>query len=516
MARAAQLYENIKEGRDVRQNLISLKQNIADESLRRSFMYSLGGDFSVLEELLSDEDPKVRKNAALILGMTEDEDVLTPLMEAYAKEETLFVREDYLKAVAMLDYRALLPQLNGRIEEISEQLAEADGLDSENPMWDNRRHLESELGRLRAMVRRYDKKTRHRFRRMNPAPDLILMTNLLHPDITAAQITQGEKKILRTGVHVKGGDLDEILKIRTFSECLFTIPGSRPIEGVSERGVAQRLHDLKIGNFLRYLHEEDEAPFRYRIELKARTIQDKKKGSWIHRVADTLDSLEKGKLQNTDSDYEAELRLIERRDGTFIPMLRLFTLPDKRFFYRRKSTAQSMAPVMAATAVELARDYLKEGAQVLDPFCGAGVLLCERCIAAAADPVYGTDTLGEAIEAARANTAALKAASFAGRGWDIHYINRDFFDFTHDYLFDEIMTELPRVDGSEAESFMERFLDRASGLLKEEAVLVVITEHPAALARAAAAASGYMKVKEEVLNERSGMTEFILRKVCYV
>ena len=99
-----QLYENISRGVQVRQNLISLRDEIKDESLRRKFMYLLGGDFSILTGLLEDPDPKVRKNAALILGQTEDEDVLEPIVRAWQKETTLFIREDYLKAMENLDY----------------------------------------------------------------------------------------------------------------------------------------------------------------------------------------------------------------------------------------------------------------------------------------------------------------------------------------------------------------------------------------------------------------------------
>ena len=113
MARVEQLLEQIRKDHDVRQNLIELRQNISDESLRRRFIMQLGDDDSLLISLLKHEDPKVRRNAALILGMTENEDVLPALMEAWEREKTLYVREDYLKAVSALDYREYLPRLKG-------------------------------------------------------------------------------------------------------------------------------------------------------------------------------------------------------------------------------------------------------------------------------------------------------------------------------------------------------------------------------------------------------------------
>ena len=101
MARLEQMLDQIAKGRDVRQNLIEIRQSIADESLRRRFLVQMEGDFSRLTNLLlTSEDPKIRKNAALILGMTQDEELLPVLFEAWEKEETLFVRMDYLKAIS--------------------------------------------------------------------------------------------------------------------------------------------------------------------------------------------------------------------------------------------------------------------------------------------------------------------------------------------------------------------------------------------------------------------------------
>ena len=521
MARLEQMLEMVKKDQDVRQNLIQIRQNITDESLRRNFMYLLGGDFSLLTDLLEHEDPKVRKNAALILGMTEDEDVLPALFEAWEKEETLFVREEYLKAASMLDYREYLPRLRERIRELEQmQLSEdssgpaaEEGSDAqpergEEALWDNNKHLLLELSRLRSMVSRYERRRGHRFVKLSPAPDVVLQTNRLHADATAGQIHTGTVNCMRGAVHVKGGDLEEILKIRTWIEMLFPIPGARPILG-DEKVIAQKLRDLKIGNYLKYLHEESDQPFRYRIELKSQTIPREKKGEFIHRIASRLDALEKGTLQNTDSGYEVELRLVERRDKSLIPMLKLFTIPDRRFAYRKETMAQSTSASLSALAVELARPYLKEGAQLLDPFCGTGTLLMERCVAAGADPVYGVDRFAEAIEKAKVNTQISESYPHA----PFHFINRDFFDFTHEYSFDEVITELPKEapEGESAEAFAKRFLDRIAGLLSEDAVLIILTDHASALEEALKEMSSFTLAQSFLLNERAGTTEFVLR-----
>ena len=516
MARLEQMLEMIRKDRDVRQNLIQIRQNITDESLRRNFMYLLGGDFTLLTDLLKHEDPKVRKNAALILGAAEDEDVLPALLEAWEAEETLFVREDYLKAVSMLDYREYLPALKARIAVLEETLQEPDGevgedapQDPENAetLWDNNKHLLAELSRLRSMVSRYERRSSHRYVKMSPAPDLVLQTNRLHADVTARQIHTGTVNTMKGAVHVKGGDLREILKIRTWTEILFPIPGARPVTG-DEKAIAQKLRDLKIGNYLKYLHEDSDQPFRYRIELKSVTIPKDRRGEFIRRIASRLDALERGTLQNTDSSYEVELRLIERRDKSLVPMLKLFTIPDRRFTYRRETTAQSTSATLSALAMELARPYLKDGAQVLDPFCGTGTLLMERCIITGADPVYGVDRFGEAVEKAKINAQISEQFQHA----PFHLINRDFFDFTHDYPFDEVITELPREEaaGDHAEEYAQKFLQKVSSFLAPGALLVILTDDAPALKNALQKAKNFTLEESFLLNERSGTEECIL------
>ena len=47
----------------------------------------------------------------------------------------------------------------------------------------------------------------------------------------------------------------------------------------------------------------------------------------------------------------------------------------------------------------------------------------------------------------------------------INFIHRDFFDFRHDYKFDELITDMPvrnRHTKAEMELFYERFFDKAS------------------------------------------------------
>ncbi len=55
---------------------------------------------------------------------------------------------------------------------------------------------------------------------------------------------------------------------------------------------------------------------------------------------------------------------------------------------------------MDSGITQLAKDYLKEEAQVLDPFCGVGTMLIERNQVKKAKVMYGVDLYGEAIDGA--------------------------------------------------------------------------------------------------------------------
>ena len=130
------------------------------------------------------------------------------------------------------------------------------------------------------------------------------------------------------------------------------------------------------------------------------------------------------------------------------------------------------APYAELLVVKLkpAKPYLKENAQIIDPFCGVGTMLIERDIRVPAREKYGTDIFGEAIDGARENAALA--------GEQINFIHRDFFDFRHDYLFDEIVTNMPvrgKMTREQLDRLYEKFFRKALTILEKEAVIVMYT-----------------------------------------
>ena len=143
-----------------------------------AFAYLLGGEFDELVKLLQAEDPKIRKNAALILGKMESEDLLPVLFDAYKAEKTLFVRADYLKAISEMDYRPLLCELEQRLETLR----------SYETCAEEEKHIAKERRILQQMVMKYRRTRRHRFTGYDVPSELILVTNRCQREATADQI----------------------------------------------------------------------------------------------------------------------------------------------------------------------------------------------------------------------------------------------------------------------------------------------------------------------------------------
>lgn len=522
-------YEHVCAGDQVRQNLIALRDAMKEEKGRREFAYLLGGNFSKLCALLLDADPKIRRNTAAILGKMESEDLLPILFDAYQKEETLFIRADYLKAMAGMDYRPLLGALK-------ERLAQLRGM---QPALEERKHIQNEIRMLQEMVLRFEKRESHRFVGWREPLEVVLVTNRCLREVTARQICTGKLAMLAGGIRIQGAQVAELRAIRTYREMLFPVeagripPEERPAAPgqagasaqreqtcVSAAGTEHRAEGISAGQaaqigealaapvlaFVKKLHE-GEGAYLFRLDLKSR-MEPERKGVLLRRISDAVEQASCGELINSVSDYELEIRLLERKDGTFLPMVRLYTISDTRFAYRRETIASSIAPVNAALAAQLAKPYLKEGAQVLDPFCGVGTMLIERDRAVKAGIMYGVDIFGEAVEKARINAECA--------GCHIYYVNKDFFSFEYGYRFDEIFTDLPQVTAGhpleEIRGLYRDFFEAAGRYLQSEALLVLYTTEPHLVTEAVKRRGEYRILEKHTVNEKNGTGIFIIRR----
>ena len=317
--------EQIENGMDVRKNLIALKAACKDSAGRTAVLYALNNQLQVFYDLLKSEEPKIRKNVALILGQLGVQDSLVPLFDAYEKEETLFVKSSYLTAIRELDYRQYLEVFKKRLQELQSQEIEES----------NRKHIKEECKLLQDMILALEGYQKHTFTGWKVPSRIILMTNRNFREITAEQIKSHHPKVFNAGVQARTSDLKEIFEVRTFKELLFVLEDKSSLtkEGktVDEmaRMLAKQISDSSLLQFLQERHQ-GETPFYFRIECKNK-MDLKQKSVFTKKLGSYLQEQSENQLINSTSHYEVELRLIENKSGNFNFLIKLFTLKDSRF-----------------------------------------------------------------------------------------------------------------------------------------------------------------------------------------
>ncbi len=207
------VYEDLKQGRDIRNNLIALKQMLKEEGALEEYL-SMTEDDELIASFLQNEDAKIRKNAALVLGLLQSQESIEKIWEAYVSESQLFVRSAYLSALQKLNCRAYEKQLKARYQKL---LAYEAGEEEQ-------KHVQDEMKELRRLVIQFDGGiSRHVFTGYHKPQDFILTTLKNYQDTTSVQIESGAARVIPMGVQVAGGDIREALNIRTFREMLFTL-----------------------------------------------------------------------------------------------------------------------------------------------------------------------------------------------------------------------------------------------------------------------------------------------------
>lgn len=494
-------YEELKQNINIRENLSLLRGQIKDDKLR-TWLLDKVGDGRFLTGFLEHEEPKVRKNAALLIGDLRLEEAAGSLFCAYEKENTLFVKSAYLLALGKLDASAyLIPLKEHQAALLALEVPE-----------NEKKHIREELRELEKIIVGMEGIKRHTFVGFEKAQDILLTTNREQRNVTMTEVGEMSVEVRRSvnmhplGVLVHTRDVWAFTKLRTYRELLFPIQGKI---GTEPREAAAIIWHSNMPKVLWESHKED-APFYFRLEMKSRMALDKK-SVYAKRFSIELERLSGRKFINSTKNYELEIRLIEMRDGGFMAFYKLFTIPMNRFSYRKNAIASSIHPAAAAMLIELAKPYLKEHAQILDPFCGVGTMLIERDIRVPAREKYGIDIFGDAICMARENASAA--------GEQIHFINRDYFDFKHEYLFDEIITNMPArsivksggKSKEEMSSFYEKFFDKSMEILKSGGIIVMYSNEEGFVKKQIRLREHYRLLQEYCIREKDHFYLFIIQ-----
>lgn len=451
------IFQELINTNNVRSNLSNLRQLAKEEISREKIDTFFQSNPQLVEQFIQSEDAKTRKNMSLLLGDLEQSDAVELLYSAYREENTLFVKSAYLQALAKLDAKALVPELKERLEVLL-------SLETEE---ENKKHLDEEIRALRSILIQYEGITTHRADYKGKSVKVILLTNRNQREVVKRMVTCGKAEIHPLGILVETEDLEGLMKLRTYREIVFPLPKKGFVPAQPE-AAAKALWEAGLMELLRGLHKEG-GSFYYRIECKS-SMELEQRSIFTKKLAAELDRISGGMLVNSAGDYEVEIRLIANKEGNYFPCVKLYTICNSRFDYRKNAIAASIHPSAAALMVEIASPYLKEDAQIMDPFCGVGTMLIERHKKVPAKEIYGTDIFGDAIRFGRENAEAADCR--------IHFIHRDFMDFQHGYLFDEIITNMPlrgKKTKQEMDGFYGAFFEKAKEILKKDAILVLYT-----------------------------------------
>ena len=482
-----EVIEELLKQENTRQNLSRLRSLIKEHECKVQAYELLKEHDDLLISFLASEDAKTRKNAALLIGDLQISHLADDLFKAYESENTRFVKSSYLTALLQLDIPQLVPKLVDQ-----KKLLEQTEITEEN-----RKHVDEELREINKILIKYNGIKRHTPILEGVRAELLLTTNKLHREIVRRQLPVKETKLHPLGVIVKTDNIRLIMKVRTYRQMYFMINTEGLLSG-NEREMASQLWKSDMYDILRRMHREP-GPFYYRIESSA-------DGEFQSRLSAALDRLSGGKLINSANNYEIVIKLIQTRDGSYFPCLRLCSVKDDRFTYRKNVLSTSIHPSTAALLVELAKPYLKENAQIMDPFCGVGTMLIERKLAVPAREIYATDIYGDAIEMGRENARIAKTG--------INFIHRDFFDFKHDYKFDELITDMPvrgKQTRSEMELFYERFFDKAKQILAEGGIIVMYSNEIGFVKKQIRLRPEYKLLQETCILDKKGFYLFVIR-----
>ena len=119
--------------------------------------------------------------------------------------------------------------------------------------------------------------------------------------------------------------------------------------------------------------------------------------------------------------------------------------------------------------------------------------------------MYGIDIFGKGIQAARENTSLTDIR--------VNYINRDFFDFTHDYPFNELITNMPRVMGQKEKKdiiqIYQKFWKKAKEHVKVNGILVILS-YDKDILKQTLRNEWYTILKEYEISKKEGAYGFII------
>lgn len=454
-----ELLGQIRDGKDLRATLQKIREAIRDRAAFDEALMAVG-DGGLLIPLLQNEDPKVRKNTAALLGDLGVAEAAEPLFLAYQAEQTLFIRSTLLAALGRIGAEDYLEPLQKQYEKLC----------AAEPEEDERKHVAQELHVLQQILHQEEESVHHTFTGWKGKKSIFLTTLPGYGEVTEQALHRqcGVTKtaVSSSGVRAVAEDLRSVIKLRTFRDLFFMIPLPELDRDAKPEKVGEALGESILLSLLLHCHRE-EAPFYFRMEIRT-GLPLQQREVYIRRLGMALEEKTARQLRNDPTEYEFEIRLLADGKDRLYAFLKMNTIPMERFAYRKETIAASMHPYLAALLMQLAKPWLKESSRVLDACCGVGTWLVERDRLMPSRELYGVDIFGEAVEKAKQNCQAADI--------EATLIKRDYTEFRSGQKFDEILADLPvrgKRTKEEHEEFYRQFFDKSVRLLAPGGVLVL-------------------------------------------
>ena len=217
-------YKELQNNQNIRENLSLLRSECKDPQARETLL-SLVGDGALLTGLLESDEPKVRKNAALLLGSLGLLQTAGSLFHAYEREQTLFVRSAYLTALSGMEVSPYLEALKEH----------RDALLAREIPENEKKHVNEELRELERIITAAEGITRHTFVGFTEPQDFLLATNREQRSVPLEEVKAVSASVRRSeklhplGVLVHAKDVRPFASIRTYRELLFPVRTAQPV-----------------------------------------------------------------------------------------------------------------------------------------------------------------------------------------------------------------------------------------------------------------------------------------------
>lgn len=458
--------QSLKTSENLRQDLIHIRNTFSPEELSQ---IPLEDDYLV--SLLHHEDSKIRKVVAEILGKTGHEKYRELLLEAYYHESQHMIKPSILKALSLYDLSDQITNLEQREKELVEALSS-----------EIAKHAKEELRVLRKLLQPYRILSKHQFIGFeNPVPMILTMPQG-HQEALMDELVGMETKKVNLGVQVKTNNLEDLFECRLFGSIYFPVCKAASMKASD---IASKQTVTKILRFLDKCHNQGDA-YRFRLDLEDATLS--------RELAQNLESISEGKLQNYPGDYEIEIRIRESVKKEALVYLKLLTIEDPRFTYKKQTSSSSLACHTAALISHYLQDYIKADGQLLDPMCNDGTLLIERSLMMPPHFVMGLDFNAELMEKAKQNAT--------GAFVDIRFVQRDLKTFNHQRLFDEMICQLPSVrfkeDGASTEKLYQLTFGKVKELMEIEGTFAVYSKEADMIKRAYNKNRSYLELQKKI------------------